>query len=271
MSLVSSCTLPPESDAKQVNLNIIPVALRGFYEMALWYNADVEYPIQVQKWEQPLQVRITGAGPNLQSFIRVQLSRMAGVADLPLKILDTADTAENLSVNIVGGMRLYAGTIEAQCLTNYEPDQDLGINFTNTEGRDLAYTHVHIAARTDNGPRALSHCLIHEFMHAFGFPGHPHDLDTILSYKKYFSELTLLDLQSLKILYHPTIHAGMHHAEALQAARRILAHQHNGGDSNDDAENGWLYIKSSMDYLATLSKKNPARAWAFLLSRNFSE
>jgi hypothetical protein len=69
---------------------------------------------------------------------------------------------------------------------------------------------------------AIDGCIIHEAMHSFGFNSHPHDSDSVLSYRFKRRALTALDRNLIRTLYDRRITLGMKPARASQLGCRIL-------------------------------------------------
>lgn len=185
--------------------------LRGFDEMALWH--DNRDPVPIRKWTQNLRVRITGPmSSNYDDLVMQALAKIAGLAKLKVERTAPGATDENLlilfdesSYYIVNGRR--AGCVAE---TRYSAS---GVISKATLTINL------------NMGSSLRQCIIHELMHAVGFPGHPHGIDTVLSYVYASESLTPIDQMSLRILYDPRIQPSMLHLPALMAARQIIAEQ----------------------------------------------
>jgi hypothetical protein len=63
-----------------------------------------------------------------------------------------------------------------------------------------------------------SNCLLHEGMHSLGFNGHPHRLDSLLSYTRDQNALTEIDRRLIDMLYHPQLADAIPLGEALTFA-----------------------------------------------------
>lgn len=221
----------------------VPAALQGFAEMALWH--DNQNPVPIRKWVMPMRVKIIGnASSGLKDFARERVETMAALAGLNAIFLKPEEEGENFVYEFAEGIRLRAGDRDAGCLSR---------SWWNGKGE---VTRVVVTVKLDYGIQFLKSCISHELMHAFGFPGHPHSLETILSYTNRYYEMTPLDRQSLKILYNAAIKPGMHHGEALQMARRVVLQQLNISDGENDGTNGWQYIRSSFVYLGKLRQES---------------
>src|SRR5262249_8137257 len=69
----------------------------------------------------------------------------------------------------------------------------------------------------------IDNCIIHEALHAFGFPSHPHGADSVLSYVYKRTALTTLDVILIKALYDPELRPGLAPLQASVQACQILA------------------------------------------------
>lgn len=185
--------------------------LRGFDEMALWH--DNRDPVPVRKWNQNLRVRVTGPmSSNYDELVMGHLNKIAGLAKLRVERSAPGATDENLlivfdesSYYVVNGRR--AGCVAE---TRYSAN---GVIAKATLTINL------------NMGSELRQCIIHELMHAIGFPGHPHGINTVLSYVYKSETLTEIDQMSLRVLYDSRIQSSMLHLPALMAARQIIAEQ----------------------------------------------
>ncbi|MEM7292189.1 MAG: hypothetical protein AAF420_02180, partial [Pseudomonadota bacterium] len=65
-----------------------------------------------------------------------------------------------------------------------------------------------------------SRCIEHEAMHTLGFGGHPHRLDSLLSYTQYQQDIRYTDRHMVEFLYSDAVRPGM---SAAQAASRFYA------------------------------------------------
>lgn len=216
--------------------------LRGFDEMALWH--DNRDPVPVRKWNQNLRVRMTGPmSSNYDDLVMEWLNKIAGLAKLKVERVAPGATDENLlilfdesSYYVVNGRR--AGCVAE---TRYSAN---GVIAKATLTINL------------NMGLGLRQCIIHELMHAVGFPGHPHGINTVLSYMYQSETLTEIDQMSLRILYDPRIQASMLHLPALMAARQIIAEQLGLIAAKGDASAyGKKHFESALRYLIEYGEK----------------
>jgi hypothetical protein len=210
--------------------------LRGFDEMALW--RDNREPVGVRKWRVPLRVRMTGPmSSSYDDLVMERLSRIADVAGLAVERSAASD--ENFLVEFDES----SGYIIAGRMAGCYASTRLGAS------GEIVHAKLVVNLRVGSG---LRRCIIHELMHAFGFPGHPHGLNTVLSYVHQAEALTDIDEMSLRLLYDPRVTVGMYHLPALLVARRLIAEKL---DLGDPAQYGRKYLDAAVGYLTEAGEK----------------
>ncbi len=191
-------------------------ALELFDAAALWRDAGgpvggAIYPTGgIIRWDQPLRAHL---GSSTMSSVRElageRLREAAQIAGLALEFVDSAERA-NLKLVFLQEYQATPGIQWAGCLTSHRSQY----------GR-LTDVTVYVRLRNET-------CMAHELMHAFGFRGHPHQLDTVLSYTRRNGTTrayTDLDRLVLRALYHGKISPGAYSLPALVAARQFLAEE----------------------------------------------
>ncbi|MBI3506089.1 MAG: hypothetical protein HY059_14715 [Proteobacteria bacterium] len=191
-------------------------ALELFDAAALWTDsaapgsAYVRAMGGVYRWNQPVRAFI---GPSTTSSVRgtaeEALREVAEISGVAVEFVDSAEAA-NLKFNFIQEYQAPLNMQGAGCVT-----QSLKPGWAFS---DIAI-HVRINQPT---------CIQHEVMHAFGFHGHPHQLDTILSYTRRGNRVfgyTELDRMVLRAMYRGKITPGMYHLPALVAASRYFAEE----------------------------------------------
>jgi len=219
--------------------------LQAFYESALWH--DGKSAVWVRKWGQPLRVRM--AGPMAETYGSMVLGRlkaMTEIAGLEVSVVPTFDRNTNVFIEFVDTSSLVANGRAAGCVTHTY----------SGPGNLYAYAHVLINLRMGN---ELSHCITHELMHLLGFPGHPHGIDSVLSYVYRRDDLTDADRMSLRVLYDPRIEAGAFQFPAMAAAReaiidRLVAE----GAPEETREHGKRFIRNLVPLTVSLAEKGNA-------------
>jgi TPR repeat protein len=221
--------------------------LRGFDEMSLWH--DNKTPVGVRKWRVPLRVRMTGPmSSSYDDLVMARLNQIAGIAGLTVERLSPNATDETFLVAFDESSGYMIGGRMASCYAQTR----LG------NSGEIVHARLVINLRVGFG---LRRCITHELMHAVGFPGHPHGINTVLSYVHQAEELTEIDVMSLRVLYDQRITIGMYHLPALLTARRILAGRL-GLDNPDTL--GRKYLDAAVGYLAQEAEKGNALVQAQL-------
>ncbi len=181
--------------------------LQAFYESALWN--DGRWPVPVRKWTDPIRVRITGTMSDAYTdMVLPRLRELTTLAGLNRTVLPGGASDENFLVEFVDTSQLYGSGRAAGCLTN---------TWWNTASRIIKAKLV-INLRDGN----LRSCIAHELMHAMGFPGHPHAIDSVLSYVYHRDYLTMVDKMSLRVLYSARLQPGLYQLPAMAAARQEI-------------------------------------------------
>jgi TPR repeat protein len=222
-------------DEKQVEAH-----LQAFYEAALWN--DGRWPVWIRRWNKPLRVRMTGPmSGSYADLTMVRLKRMATLAGLEIVPLAADAKDQNFLIEFVETTQLYAGGRAAGCVAYTQ-----GGNTTDS---------VRLVINLTMGFE-LRHCITHELMHAMGFQGHPHDIDTVLSYRYRRDDLTEIDLMLLPALYDKRLAPGMFQLPAMHAARDIIVDRLSGGDRSDAVRHlGDAYLKRLLTVIADLADK----------------
>ena len=178
--------------------------------MALWH--DNQYPVATRKWLQPVRWRIAGHdAAGWRAPIVETMDRIAALTGL-----DIAEAGEGQDGNFLflfeETSNYFIGGRAAGCYaaTSYDP--------RNPGSIARAELRINLSQRG-----ALRGCIVHEMMHGFGFPGHPHDLDSVLSYTMRRDRLTELDESAFRTLYDARIRANFYHLPTLVAARQVIA------------------------------------------------
>ena len=197
----------------QADMAKFEAALALFNEAALWRDGGLPAGGNIfatggaSRFNTGLRVHLGNA---TTSSVRERAERetrlAAEIAGLSLEFVDTADKA-NLKFNFFQEYMAPPGLPTAGCVAQWRS--------TQANPRDVTI-HVRMTQST---------CTAHELMHALGFPGHPHDHDSILSYTRRGGDrsFTELDKIILRTLYRANIAPGAYHLPALVAARAYLA------------------------------------------------
>lgn len=216
--------------------------LQAFYESALWH--DGKSAVWVRKWAQPLRVRMVGPmSETYRDLVLGRLKAMTAIAGLDFSVQQTGDRTTNFLIEFIDTSSLVANGRAAGCVTHTY----------SGPGNLYAYAHVMINLRMGN---ELAHCITHELMHALGFPGHPHGIDSVLSYVHHRDDLTETDRMSLRVLYDPRIEAGAFQLPAIAAAREAIVDQLvAAGAPEGTREYGRRFVQNLVPLTISLAEK----------------
>ena len=184
--------------------------LQAFDYMALWW--DNQHPVASRKWMQPVRWRISGR--DAAGWRAPIVETMAQIATLTS--LDISEAREGQGENFLflfeeTSAYLIAGRSAGCYATTLLDPRNPGA---------IARAELRINL---SQIRALRGCIVHEIVHGFGFPGHPHDLDSVLSYTMRREYLTELDQSAFRTLYDARVRPNLYHLPVLTAARQVIA------------------------------------------------
>jgi len=208
--------------------------LQGFDETSLWHDGKTLVP--TRKWTQPIQMHITGNSTgSLEQIVTQAVEKSAGLAGLTVKQVDA--TAANFIVKFDDTSSYVINGRAAGCYATTR---------MNARGEiQRAELFVNFQMRGQ-----LRQCIVHETMHAFGFSGHPHGLDSVLSYVHRRDELTEIDEAAFRTLYDRRMNTNRYYLPSLTLARQIIAERLQlvpaGGDSSALAR---PYLDQAVKYL----------------------
>lgn len=207
----------------------LSAALDAFERMALWRVATglptgaLESTGGIIRWQQPLRVRMAGRSSSSErSFLLKVLNQAAELANLAIVVENGARSGENFKIEFFPEYGAPPIIPDAGCLARTWHIQGI-------------MTRVELYIRT--GSREYTRCILRAMLHGFGIPGHPNDLDSVLSFTRHgISRFTEADVTTLRTLYHSSVWPGMPHLEAMVAARKLLAERMGlipaGGDAS---------------------------------------
>jgi hypothetical protein len=224
LGLALCAAAPAQADMKKFE-----TALALFNDAALWRDSGlpsgggVFANGNVSRFNTGLRVHIGSATTSSARATAERETRLAAeMAGLSLEFVDSADKA-NLKFVFLQDYMAPPGLPAAGCVTQWRSTREVPRDVT-------IYVRL-----------TQSNCAAHELMHALGFPGHPHDYDSTLSYTRRGGERSFTELDKLivRTLYRANIAPGTYHLPALVAARAYLA-----------AELGLVAAGASADQLA---------------------
>ncbi len=194
----------------------LSAALDGFEQMALWRVASgmptgiLETTGGVIRWQRPLRVRVAGySSSGERSLLLKFLNEAALLANLSIVVEDGAGEGENFKIEFFPEYGAPPVIPNAGCLARTWYSQGI-----------MTRAELYIRSGTPEYTR----CILRAILHGFGMPGHPNDLDSVLSFTRQgISGFTETDVATLRTLYHWSVWPGMPHLEAMAAARKVIA------------------------------------------------
>lgn len=187
----------------------------GFAEAV--YGVGIEpggqHPVAVRRnmlrWDatEPVQLSITGesVGSDLYRSIVSELTQLYRLASIDLKV-DQGPSNQLLRMLVKDDPFLVTRDIKTRCYTNYDR-----IGGGNLHAVDIVVARSAISEGSEN-------CLLHEGMHSLGFSGHPHRLNSVLSYTQGLVELSEIDKQMISMLYSEELEHAVRLDDALTIA-----------------------------------------------------
>jgi len=214
--------------------------LQAFYELALWN--DGRWPVFIRKWTQPIRVRIIGPmSGNYAELVVSRLQAMAEIAKLQVTVLKPDEKGENFLVEFLDTTQMFAAGRSAGCVAYLGPGAEL--------------SNVRLALNLRMGFE-LRQCITHELMHAMGFMGHPHNLDSVLSYIQRREDMTEIDRFALSVLYDPAMRPGFYQLPAMAMARTVIADKLlPDGTPEERRQYGQTYIRNLVKLTHDLAEK----------------
>lgn len=168
---------------------------------------------KIRRWEKgvPVKLVIKGEpqGSKLFSFIEESLKDLYKIAPLDLSG-EIGLSKQLLRVEVKDESLLVEDDLTAPCYTEYTYERD---GYLRTV--DIVVTRSSLEGRVSN-------CLLHEGMHSLGFGGHPHRLQSVLSYTESYEDLTKLDRKLIQLLYNEKFEKEMRLNNALTTAYSML-------------------------------------------------
>jgi len=194
----------------------LETALAMFYEAALWRDNtapgdNTPRPISgIVRIQAPLRLHLGRTTSNsISAFAEAKTREAAAIAGLPVVVVENSVDA-NFRFDFFAENAVPPGVLPgASCGTG-----------TRLQGNALIST-LHIRAIQPD-------CVAHEILHGLGLFGHPHEFDTLLSYKRARTvrdTYTELDRLALRTLYRAGISPGTYHLPALLVARQFMAEE----------------------------------------------
>jgi len=244
---------PVLADEKRVEQH-----LQAFYELALWN--DGRWPVFTRKWTQPIRVKIVGPMSDTYSEIVIaRLKAMTEIAKVEFTLLRPDEKGENFLVEFVDTTQMFAAGRSAGCIAY-------------TTWNAGALTSARLALNLRMG-FDLRRCITHELMHAMGFPGHPHNLDSVLSYISRREDLTETDRFALRVLYDPAMKVNTFQLPAMALAREVIVDKMIAdGAPQETREMGRRFVQNLVTLTRDLAEKgNPGLQYQLGIAYTFGQ
>lgn len=173
--------------------------------------ADDREP-RLSKWQPAVTVSVVeGATDENTALVKETLERFADLTHLDIEFAAPGNTSAQLKV--------YFSDMK-DFLIN---DNEMAACFTRTHVNSayrLEAAEIYISRNGDGNWR--DECVVHEFLHAFGWRGHTHRVRSAVSYMHGEKDLTRWDAYLMRTLYDPRLRSGTTKAKALPTVRTIL-------------------------------------------------
>ncbi len=164
---------------------------------------------RLARWAEPLQVAfLEGETPELIILVEEHLAIFARLTGVPVRYLEDEDDA-NVTVSFKSDPDFLANREYVPCYVGLR-----------SRGKELRQANIEISVAD---PERIERCVAHELMHSFGFRYHSGVVRSILSPAHDQETFSRWDELALRILYHPTVEAGMTREQAAPVFRRLIA------------------------------------------------
>lgn len=178
----------------------------------------------IRKWDRPMVVHLNGPAAAAQHELVEDIVRYLGAfTGVDARVTAARDGGENVVVEFVGPAA-YGEGVARQGGTAQEVEFviERSICYVAPRAREGAtrpdYLVVIPVSLRDVDTQL---CLMHEFLHVFGFPGHA-GLPSMLNFRRGRTEYSINDLILLRALYDPRIKPGMPGDQAIRLAGTII-------------------------------------------------
>jgi hypothetical protein len=216
--LLASSLLPAGATAQP--REALADAAHAFDEAALRVEDNSAKATSVRKWMGPIKLGFTKAvrAPGLVEPTRQAVTQIA--AEAGIEVIDLPPDEASPPYQIV-----------------FDENESVSGQrncFARTWWQKWVINKVELKINPACGA-TIDGCIIHEAMHSFGFNSHPHDSDSVLSYRYRRRALTPLDKNLIHTLYDKRIAPGLRPAEASQLGCRILGERMSVAAADIDA------------------------------------
>lgn len=181
-------------------------------------TTDKEEP-RLVKWGSPVEISVMeGATAENVAAVQGALEQFGELTELEITLTEP----ENSSAQ----MQIFFDTKKDFVINSNERAKCFARSRSNRQNR-LELAEVHVSQNADG--EWETDCLVHEFLHAFGWRGHTHRVRSAISYMHGETELTRWDAYLMRTLYDPRLEPGISKDDAMPIARSILHKLLQGG------------------------------------------
>ncbi len=164
---------------------------------------------RLARWGEPLKVAfLEGETPEHIALVEAQLATFTGLTGVPVNYVDGEEDA-NVTVAFKADPDFLANREYVPCY--------VGLRSNST---DLRRATIEISVAD---PERIERCIAHELMRTFGFRYHSGVVRSILSPAHDQETFSEWDELALRILYHPSVEAGLTREQAAPVFRRLIA------------------------------------------------
>ena len=171
-----------------------------------------ENRLRLSKWHSSVKISvIEGATEENVALVQETLQPFADLTGLEIILTEPKNESAQLKIYFSSKKDFVINDNErAVCFAHAQSDRR----------SHLEMAEVHVSRLDDEEWQTA--CLVHEFLHAFGWRGHTHRVRSAISYMHGESELTRWDEYLMKTLYDPRLESGISRADAMPKVRVII-------------------------------------------------
>ena len=173
------------------------------------FDPEARRGARLARWAEPLQiVFLEGETPERIILVREHLATFTRLTGVPVEFLEN-DLNANVTVSFKSDPDFLANREYVPCYVGLR-----------SKGKELREANIEISVAD---PERIQRCVAHELMHSFGFRYHSGIVRSILSPAHDQETFSEWDELALRILYHPSVEAGMTREQAAPVFRRLIA------------------------------------------------
>lgn len=171
------------------------------------YALDRPAPDTIWKWSGPIRVSILTTGRH-RAIAEAQFRRFAGMTGVSVEILELPERSANLEISFVEDKDFLVNREHVPC-------------YARVGQSNGAIDRVRIVI-SEKDESLIEVCVVHELMHAFGFPNHSGAISSVMSPLHGEKQLTSWDELVLRALYDARLQPGMVREVAMPIARDVI-------------------------------------------------